>query len=88
VRSQGGTPPHLTPREQARFLRRRARAERTLDMYQAYLRGLSLAEVGALYGLGGERVRQLFFMNYLPTRTIGWRPPGDPGRESYLARRS
>ena len=57
-------------------------------MYQAYLRGMTLAEVGALYGLGPERVRQLFFMNYLPTRTIGWRPPGDSGRESYLARRS
>ena len=57
-------------------------------MYQAYLRGRSLAKVGALYGLGPERVRQLFFMNYLPTRTIGWRPPGDSGRESYLARRS
>jgi hypothetical protein len=40
-------------------------------MYQAYLRGKSLAEVGALYGLGSERVRQLFFMHYLPTRTIG-----------------
>ncbi len=57
-------------------------------MYQAYLRGMSLAKVGALYGLGPERVRQLFFMNYLPTRTTGWRPPGDPRRESYLARRS
>jgi hypothetical protein len=57
-------------------------------MYQAYLRGMSLAEVGALYGLGRERVRQLFYMNYLPTRTVGWRPPGDPGRERYLLRRS
>lgn len=88
MRSGGGTPPHLTPKEQARFKRRQARAGRTLDMYQAYLRGKSLAEVGALYGLGPERVRQLFFMHYLPTRTIGWRPPGDPGRESYLLRRS
>jgi hypothetical protein len=49
---------------------------------------MSLAEVGALYGLGRERVRQLFFMDYLSTRAIGWRPPGDPGRESYLLRRS
>lgn len=81
-------PPHLTPREQARYQRRQARTQRTLDMYQAYLRGMTLAEVGALYGLGRERVRQLFFMNCLPTRTIGWRPPGDPGRESYLLRRS
>jgi hypothetical protein len=29
-------------------------------MYQAYLRGLSLTEVGALYGVGPERVRQVF----------------------------
>jgi hypothetical protein len=49
---------------------------------------MSLAEVGTLYGVGRERVRQLFVMDYLPTRTIGWRPPGDPVRESYLARRS
>lgn len=88
MKSRGGTPPHLTPSEQARYQRRQARTERTLDMYQAYLRGMSLAKVGALYGVGPERVRQLFFMNYLPTRTIGWRPPGDPRRESYLARRS
>jgi hypothetical protein len=57
-------------------------------MYQGYLRGMTLAEVGALYGIGRERVRQLFVMEYLPTRTSGWRPPGDPGRDSYLARRS
>jgi hypothetical protein len=81
-------PPHLTPKEQARYQRRQARSERTLDMYQGYLRGMTLAEVGALYGLGPERVRQLFFMDYLPSRIQGWRPPGDPGRESYLARRS
>jgi hypothetical protein len=57
-------------------------------MYQGYLRGMTLREVGALYGLGQERVRQLFFMTRLPTRKSGWRPPGDPGRESYLLRRS
>jgi hypothetical protein len=57
-------------------------------MYQAYLRGMSLTEVGTLYELGGERVRQLFVMDYLPTRVNGWRPPGDPGRERYLLRRS
>jgi hypothetical protein len=44
-------------------------------MYQAYLRGLTLAGVGRLYGLGAERVRQLFFMERLPTRKQGWRPP-------------
>lgn len=57
-------------------------------MYQAYLRGMSLAEVGALYGIGGERVRQLLRIEFLPTRQPGWRPPGDPGRDAYLARRS
>lgn len=88
MRSPGGTPPHLTPREQARYERRQARSERTLDMYQAYLRGMSLAQVGQLYGVGGERVRQLFYMDYLPTRAAGWRPPADPRREGYLARRS
>jgi hypothetical protein len=55
--------------------RRQARAERAHDMYQAYLRGMSLSQVGALYGIGGERVRQLFFMERLPTRKRGWRPP-------------
>jgi hypothetical protein len=68
--------------------RRQARAERAHDMYQAYLRGMSLAEVGALYGLGPERVRQLFFMTRLPTRKREWRPPGHPQRDQYLARRA
>jgi sigma-70-like protein len=67
--------------------RRHARAERAQDMYQAYLRGMTLAEVGALYGLGPERVRQLFFMTRLPTRKREWRPPGHPQRDSYLATR-
>jgi len=57
-------------------------------MYQAYLRGMTLAEVGALYGIGRERVRQLFYMEFLPTRQHGWHPPGDPRRDDYLARRS
>lgn len=60
---------------------REARAEQARDMYQAYLRGLSLSEVGALYGLGPERVRQVFFMERLPTRQRGWRPPGDTSRK-------
>ena len=75
-------------RPRHRWQRRRARAERTEDMYQAYLRGMTLAEVGAHYGIGRERVRQLFYMEFLPTRQHGWRPPGDPRREDYLARRS
>lgn len=44
-------------------------------MYQAYLRGLTMAEVGYLYGVSAERVRQLFFWNGLPRRERGWRPP-------------
>ena len=68
--------------------RRKARAERAHDMYQAYLRGMTLAEVGALYGLGPERVRQLFYMTRLPTRKREWRPPGHPQRDQYLARRA
>jgi hypothetical protein len=64
--------------------RRQARAERAHDMYQAYLRGMSLAEVGALYGLGPERVRQLFYMTRLPTRKREWRPPDHPDRGRYL----
>lgn len=44
-------------------------------MYQAYLRGLTLAGVGRLYGLGAERVRQLFHLEGLPSRQQGWRPP-------------
>lgn len=55
--------------------RRQARAERAHDMYQGYLRGMSLAEVGALYGIGPERVRQLFYMERLPTRKRSWKPP-------------
>ncbi|NLT06669.1 MAG: hypothetical protein GXY03_10225 [Solirubrobacterales bacterium] len=55
--------------------RRHTRAERTRDMYQAYLRGMTLRQVGALYGVGGERVRQLFYMERLPTRKRNWRPP-------------
>lgn len=65
---------------------RKARAERVRDMYQGYLRGMSLAQVGVLYGVGPERVRQLFFMERLPTRKRDWRPPGHPQRETYLAR--
>jgi hypothetical protein len=65
--------------------RRKARAERAHDMYQAYLRGMSLAEVGGLYGLGPERVRQLFYMTRLPTRKQAWRPPDHPERDRYLA---
>lgn len=64
--------------------RRQARAERAHDLYQAYLRGMTLAEVGALYGIGPERVRQLFYMTRLPTRKREWRPPGHPEREGYL----
>ena len=67
--------------------RRQARAERAHDMYQAYLRGMSLAEVGALYGVGPERVRQLFYMERLPTRKQAWRPPDHAGRGAYLAMR-
>lgn len=59
----------------------KARSPKTCDMYQAYLRGLTLAEVGALYGLGSERVRQRFFMGRLPTRKRGWRPPSDANRK-------
>jgi hypothetical protein len=44
-------------------------------MYQAYLRGLTLAGVGRLYGVGAERVRQLFLLEGLPSRQQGWRPP-------------
>ncbi len=47
---------------------------------------MSLAQVGVLYGVGPERVRQLFFMERLPTRKRDWRPPGHPQRETYLAR--
>ncbi len=61
---------------------REARSERAHDMYQAYLRGMTLAQVGALYGLGPERVRQLFFMTRLPTRKKAWRPPGPSERKS------
>lgn len=57
-------------------------------MYQGYLRGMTLAEIGALYGITRERVRQLFFMERLPTRQRGWHPPGDPRRARYLERRS
>lgn len=62
--------------------RRDARAERAHDMYQAYLRGMTLAQVGALYGIGPERVRQLFFMTRLPTRKRGWRAPGGASRQA------
>lgn len=68
--------------------RRQARAYRTQDMYQGYLRGMSLAEVGALYGVGPERVRQLFYMERLPTRKKAWRPPDHPERERYLTQHS
>lgn len=67
---------------------REARAEQARDMYQAYLRGLTLTEVGALYGLGPERVRQVFFQERLPTRQRGWRPPSHPERGTYLAGQS
>jgi hypothetical protein len=63
------------------------RAEQTHEMYQAYLRGLSLTEVGALYGLGAERVRQLFYLEHLPTRQH-WRPPNPPKPKQAVARRS
>lgn len=48
---------------------------RANEMYQAYLRGLTMTEVGYLYGVSTERVRQLFFWNGLPRRQRGWRPP-------------
>jgi transposase-like protein len=60
------------------------RTERALDMYQAYLRGLSMAEVADLYGISTERVRQLFYWSKLPRRRAGWRPPGHPQRVRYL----
>lgn len=66
---------------------RDARSERAHDMYQAYLRGMTLAQVGVLYGIGPERVRQLFFMERLPTRKQAWRPPDHAGRGAYLAAR-
>lgn len=68
--------------------RRREQAERAHDMYQAYLRGLTLEEVGRLYGVGGERVRQLLQRVGLPCRWQDWRAPNDPRRADYLRRRS
>lgn len=68
--------------------RRREQAERANDMYQAYLRGLTLAQVGRLYGIGDERVRYLLQRAGLPCRWQGWRPPDDPRRADYLRRRS
>lgn len=62
--------------------RREARSERAQDMYQGYLRGMTLAEVGALYGLGPERVRQLFSMTRLPTRKREWRRLGTPSAKA------
>lgn len=62
------------------------RTERALDMYQAYLRGLTFGEVGELYGISTERVRQIFFWAHLPARRNGWVPPGDPRRARYLQR--
>jgi sigma-70-like protein len=53
----------------------REQDKRVLDMYQAYLRGMTMREVGALYGIGTERVRQLFSWNHLPRRQRNWRPP-------------
>jgi hypothetical protein len=80
------------PREQRREAERQQRhleqAERAHDMYQAYLRGLSMAAVGQLYGISYERVRQLLFWHHLPRRDQSWRPPGDPRRADYLRRRS
>jgi Sigma-70, region 4 len=45
-------------------------------MYQAYLRGMSMSEVGRLYGIGPERVRQIFYWSGLPRRSRDWSPPG------------
>lgn len=59
-----------------------ARVARAQDMYQAYLRGMTLAEVGGLFGISRERVRQIFFWNHLPSRDPGWHPPGSPKRQS------
>jgi uncharacterized protein YjcR len=61
--------------ESVREQQARERSERTRDMYQGYLRGMSLAQVGSLYGVGPERVRQLFVLEGLPTRRRGWRAP-------------
>lgn len=54
----------------------REQADRAYEMYQAYLRGMSMREVGRLYGIGPERVRQIFYWNGLPRRSREWSPPG------------
>ena len=47
-----------------------------------------MLEVGRLYGISRERVRQLFYWNGLPRRRHGWYPPGHPKRDAYLLRLS
>jgi DNA-directed RNA polymerase sigma subunit (sigma70/sigma32) len=42
---------------------------RAREMYSLYQRGSTLEEVGKLYGLTRERVRQLFKEADLPTRS-------------------
>lgn len=48
------------------------RPERVREMYQDYIEGMTLAEVGRAHGLTRKRVRQLFALEQLPRRRPGW----------------
>jgi hypothetical protein len=52
------------------------REEEIRAMYALYESGLTMEEVGAVYGIGRERVRQLFVRLGLPRRSGGRRPAG------------
>jgi sigma-70-like protein len=62
----------LTPEASRRGAAAELRSERARRMYADYLEGMTLAEVGRRYGVGPERVRQIFAAERLPRRRRGW----------------
>lgn len=52
---------------------RSMRRERDDEIVRLYRRGMTISEVGHLFGLTGERVRQVLAANGVPRRSVGWR---------------